>query len=494
MEHLRVLDLGGVHRDLLVESITHLKHLRYLRISNIVQQLPEFVGTHLYTAAPVEDQPPCLQLEAAGQREAEYILSVWYHICQLTVKGCSNLTSLPFGFSHLIRRLTITECANLTSLPWTDLITLEYLMISECPLFQLLDAEQLPPTLQVLYIYANTYETGQCSRHQHFQRLKQVQQCSNEEGADQNLYLVFRNVRDACGAADFCSKTYLQIRTLEIEWDCCTNDKFKVVDSAAEEVLGKLYRPLGGFGYKILNLDKLVIQGYTGSRFAGSFSDRRLPWLRSVSLQQCSNCEILPPLGQLYFLEEIFVEGASSLESFAQDYDISKQGRQETRTDIAFPSLQKLEFRNMPVWKEWLGTKEGDFPRLRKLILKHCPKLRALPHLPPRLKELELEACHELTSLSIFDSRNHATSLISLKPLRWLSLSTTKGTSPILRHMSLTNCPLLLALCEEHPRILAGIPNLLIDGVRVHTKHEKSIRSQIKSIRENGGVSMHDED
>ncbi|MQL95884.1 hypothetical protein Taro_028554 [Colocasia esculenta] len=389
-------------------------------------------------------------------------------------------------FSHMIHRLTISRCANLTSLPWTDLTTLEYLRISECPMFQLLDAQQLPSTLQVLCIYGNSYETEQCSRHQHFQRLKQVRQCS--EGGERNLYLVFRNVHDASAASKFCSMGFTKIYTLDIEWDCCTNDCSNVTDSITHEVLLNI-------NSLCFSSKKLVIRGYTGSAFASWYADffskklhtDFLHRLSSVSLLQCSKCEILPPLSRLFFLKELYVEGASSLGSFMQDYDdMSEEGWQETQTRIAFPELRKLEFHDMPMWKEWLGTREGDFPRLRKLILKHCPKLRALPHLPPSLQELELEACHVLTSLSIFDS-DHTMSLISAKPFRWLSLSTSKGTSPILQHMSLTNCPLLLAWCEGHPRILADIPNLLIDGVRVHTSSGNSIRSQSSYIAAKGG-------
>ncbi|MQM13625.1 hypothetical protein Taro_046554, partial [Colocasia esculenta] len=535
LESLSLINLGALE-DIFISWCTRLPymsgnflellHLQHAQTIKISKNLKEW---WIQRAIPLDDKTN-LYLEDAGQQEADYVLDVFSHICRLTVKKCRNLTSLPLGnqsslvsleisvcrklritsvspqlwqlpclkridvhwvhgaesievvrdsyaeftnvdqrvasfllkeLSHMIRRLTIIRCANLTSLPWTYLTTMEYLIIRECPLFRLSDDEQLPPTLQVLCISGNS-----CVREQVWPR-------PYKQGADQNLYLVFRNVHDASEAADFCSRIYMQIHTLEIEWDCCTNDRFKVLDSVAEEVLGKLYHPLGAFWYKIRKLDKLVIQGYTGSRFGSSLWDRRLHWLSSVTLQQCSNCEILPPLSQLCSLKELFVEGASSLETFAEDYDISEQGWQETQTRIAFPSLQKLEFRNMPVWKEWLGTKEEDFPLLCKLILKQCPKLRVLPHFPPGLRELGLEACHELTSLSIFDSPNHAKSLISLKPRRRQSLSTTKGTSPILRHMSLTNCPLLLALCEEHPRILAGIPNLLIDGVRVQTKHEK---------------------
>ncbi|MQL86300.1 hypothetical protein Taro_018830 [Colocasia esculenta] len=125
--------------------------------------------------------------------------------------------------------------------------------------------------------------------------------------------------------------------------------------------------------------------------------------LSYVSLLQCSKCD-LTPLSGLPFLQELYVEGASSLESVVLDClfpygDMSEWQRQATNTSIAFPCLQKLEFHDMPVWKEWLGTKEGDSSFLWKLVLKHCLRLRALPHLPPGLKELILEGCQELRSL-----------------------------------------------------------------------------------------------
>ncbi|MQL95887.1 hypothetical protein Taro_028557 [Colocasia esculenta] len=51
MEHLRVLDLGGVRLYGFPESIARLKHLRYLRISDFFKELPKFVGNmyHLQT-------------------------------------------------------------------------------------------------------------------------------------------------------------------------------------------------------------------------------------------------------------------------------------------------------------------------------------------------------------------------------------------------------------------------------------------------------------
>ncbi|MQM20794.1 hypothetical protein Taro_053821 [Colocasia esculenta] len=360
-------------------ELSHLPCVQKIKIQDIYQ-VGLIDAVHFSPAAPLEDQP-CLQLEDVGRREAEYILGMCSHICRLTVKRCSNLTSLPFGFSNMICQLTITECANLASLPWTDLITLEYLRISDCPLFRLLDAKQLPPTLQVLCIYENPHHT---------------EQCSNGGGGERNLYLMFHNVHDASVALKFCCMNFTKIHCLDIEWDCCNNDWFNVTDAITEEVLSNFYS-------LCFSSKKLVFRGsenFLSKKLCSDFLHSRLS---SVSLLQCSTCEILPALCKLPFLEVLYVGGASNLENVVLDslssYDqMTEREWQATYTSIAFPHLQKLEFHDMPVWKEWLGAKEGDFPFLWKLVLEHCPRLRALPHLPPGLKELYLEDCEELRS------------------------------------------------------------------------------------------------
>ncbi|MQM14350.1 hypothetical protein Taro_047279, partial [Colocasia esculenta] len=164
--------------------LTKLTALKYLQISEC-NQLQLSSGS-----LQLPQSSSMLEMNIQCIRGAEYVRVLFSPGCTEALEtSCLKLTNvdnlealfLLNEFSHMIHRLTITRCANLASLPWTDLTTLEYLTVSQCSMFQLLDAKQLPSTLQVLCIYGNPYETEQCSRHQHFQRLKQIQQCSDEE-------------------------------------------------------------------------------------------------------------------------------------------------------------------------------------------------------------------------------------------------------------------------------------------------------------------------
>ena len=62
----------------------------------------------------------------------------------------------------------------------------------------------------------------------------------------------------------------------------------------------------------------------------------------------------------------------------------------------AFPSLETLSFNDMKEWEEWQRM-TGAFPRLQRLFLKNCPKLKG--HLPedlPHLKNLSIVNCEQL--------------------------------------------------------------------------------------------------
>ncbi|KAL7203596.1 hypothetical protein ACSBR2_016794 [Camellia fascicularis] len=61
------------------------------------------------------------------------------------------------------------------------------------------------------------------------------------------------------------------------------------------------------------NLKELHIEGYLGTRFPTWIGDPLFSNMADLSLDNCRNCEFLPPLGQLPFLKKLYIRGMSAL-------------------------------------------------------------------------------------------------------------------------------------------------------------------------------------
>ncbi|XP_039136119.1 putative disease resistance protein At3g14460 [Dioscorea cayenensis subsp. rotundata] len=200
------------------------------------------------------------------------------------------------------------------------------------------------------------------------------------------------------------------------------------------------------------SLDDLVIENFFGGRYprwmlSNSFSTAFLE-LTYLQLRDCANCPQLPQLGQLPQLKYLRIKGATAVVSIGPEF----LGNGELAAS-AFPNLEYLVFLDMINWEEWsLTSGEGDnehessrlllFPRLRKLFIDNCPKLKDLPsglnraNIPhlfirsahslsrvsylPALKELEVYDCpmlkcveklESLQSLTLFDQQENNTIL-----------------------------------------------------------------------------------
>ncbi|XP_073102804.1 putative disease resistance protein RGA3 [Elaeis guineensis] len=132
-----------------------------------------------------------------------------------------------------------------------------------------------------------------------------------------------------------------------------------------------------------------------------------LPRLSKLELQSCPKLRALPPLGQLPHLKSLSICGAKAIKTIGPEF----LGPRASSGATSFPKLEELRLSNMHNWEEWsFGMVEGVgeerrgapklLPRLRKLELQWCPKLRALPPLGqlPQLK-LELSSCPKLRAL-----------------------------------------------------------------------------------------------
>ncbi|TMW93283.1 hypothetical protein EJD97_011921 [Solanum chilense] len=64
-----------------------------------------------------------------------------------------------------------------------------------------------------------------------------------------------------------------------------------------------------------------------------------------------------------------------------------------------FNSLEKLEFAEMPEWKQWHVLGKGEFPALHDLFIDDCPKLIGkFPEKLCSLRGLRISKCLELSA------------------------------------------------------------------------------------------------
>ncbi|XP_003598880.2 putative disease resistance protein RGA3 [Medicago truncatula] len=138
-----------------------------------------------------------------------------------------------------------------------------------------------------------------------------------------------------------------------------------------------------------INLMRLTIKDYRGSRFPNWLGVHHLPNLVSLELLGCKLRSQLPPLGQLPSLKKLSISGCDGIDIIGTEicgYNSSND---------PFRSLETLRFEHMSEWKEWLCLE--CFHLLQELCIKHCPKLKSsLPQHLPSLQKLKIIDCQEL--------------------------------------------------------------------------------------------------
>ncbi|KAF3620138.1 hypothetical protein T459_34803 [Capsicum annuum] len=123
------------------------------------------------------------------------------------------------------------------------------------------------------------------------------------------------------------------------------------------------------------NIKELQISGYRGIQFPNWLADHsflkllvQLPCLKFLSIRK------------MHRITEVTEEFYGSLPS-----------------KKPFNSLEKLEFAEMPEWKQWHVLGNGEFPALQDLSIEDCPKLiRKLPENLCSLTKLRISRCPEL--------------------------------------------------------------------------------------------------
>ncbi|XP_050139810.1 putative disease resistance RPP13-like protein 1 [Malus sylvestris] len=243
------------------------------------------------------------------------------------------------------------------------------------------------------------------------------------------------NLQNVVGAIDALLKDKKDLNEVELSWGSVVSD-----DYVKERQVLESLQPS-------VKLVKLTIRSYGGTSFPNWVGDSSFSNLQVMRLIDCCKCSSLPPVGQLPALKELYVERMEFVTSVSVEFYGGNQ---------PFPSLEKLEFMDMPAWEEWVPSPSGgespDFPRLKNLTLINCEKLRG--NLPPHLPSLKIlwvsncEVLHE----------NRASNVLNMESLR-----------PSLEEVQIRGCPglsLLLKTTETLPSLQMLHINLVGTGTQ----------------------------
>ncbi|VVA37674.1 PREDICTED: putative disease resistance, partial [Prunus dulcis] len=360
-----------------------------------------------------------------------------------------------------LRVLTLSTYGNIVELPNSigKLIHLRYLDLSNTGI------ERLPVTFCTLYSLQTLLLAGCWSL---FELPTDMRKLINLRHLDcsgtQIEEMPLDNVVDGRDALQANLKNKQDLKDLELAWGSKDADHSEKM----RDVLDKLQPGM--------NLEKLTIKHYGGTCFPNWLGDSALNKIKVLRLEGCRYCFELPPLGQLPSLKELNICRMEFLRTLGPEF--------YGQPFQPFQSLEMMEFREMAEWEEWVpsGSEGPNFPRLRRLILSRCPKLRgSLPCDLPCLKELSVKGCGVLhdqratATTSTSTSLNYnsleeleiedgcQTGLLSLLETKLLSRLYVRRFNDIqclpninrLQSLSLWRCPRLLSFPED------GLPTSL---------------------------------
>ncbi|CAK8530603.1 unnamed protein product [Lathyrus sativus] len=289
------------------------------------------------------------------------------------------IQTLPESLCNLynLQTLKLCNCVQLTMLPndMQNLVNLCHLGILGTKL------EEMPKEMSKLthLQHLSCFVVGKHEKN----GIKELGTLSNLHGS--LVISKLENVTNSLEAskAHIMDKKYLD--ELLFKWSEDAKNHFTYSQSEMD-ILGKLQ--------PAKNLKRLYICGYRGTRFPEWIGDPSYHNLTELSLYHCHNCCILPPLGQLRSLKDLKIRAMSMLETIGSEYGDSFSG-------ILFPSLERLEFREMPCWEVWHHSHESDvsFPVLKSLAIIDCPRLHGcLPSHLPVVETIKIIRCNQVDS------------------------------------------------------------------------------------------------
>ena len=176
--------------------------------------------------------------------------------------------------------------------------------------------------------------------------------------------------------------------------------------------------------------------------------------LEMLKLSGFGQLEPLPPLGKLPSLESLEILDMDSVKKMSVEFlgiechDKKDKGLTAHTDTVLFQNLISLTFCGLKELEEWDGIggmREGNcvsiMPRLEKLTIRDCPKLKALPDFLDRtlLQELIIEYCSEISNCNMLLTRLTKLKVLVLNQCKNLEQLPSLGKLQCLESLSLWN-------------------------------------------------------
>nr|KAJ0218819.1 hypothetical protein LSAT_V11C300148230 [Lactuca sativa] len=427
---------------ILTDLVRDLPLLRVLSFSELsISEVPEFIGSMKHLRY--------LNLSKTEITHLPDNVCDLYNLQTLIVSGCYSLKKLPENFSKLkkLRHFDMRDTPLLKKMP---------LGIGEL--------KSLRTLSKIIIEGDNGFSITK------LKDLKDLQGKISFKGLDK--------VQNPMHAQEV-NLSHRRLSELEVEWsDVFDNYRKEVVE---QEVLNVM-KPHNE------NLKHLSIVSYGGTKFPSWVGDPSFHRLAEVTLNGCKKCTSLPLLGQLPSLKELVIEGMDEVKVVGLEF--------LGTTDLAFPSLEFLSFRDMQGWEVWStynsGVVDTAFPCLQDLWLYGCPNLVGV----------SIEALPSLRGLSIYDCGHEVlTSLVRVaSSITRLSISSISGLNDqvwggvieylgAIEEVRITGCNEIRYLWEseaEASKVLVNLRTLFVNNcsnlVSLGEKEEDNCGSNLTSL------------
>nr|TKS04594.1 hypothetical protein D5086_0000143190 [Populus alba] len=316
------------------------------------------------------------------------------HLRHLNVASCYQLESLPETMCDLcnLQSLNVTLCASLKELPNAigKLIKLRHLRVVLSGVAFIPKGIERITCLQTLDVFIVCGGGENESKAANLRELKDL----NHIGGSLRIRNLGGGKEDASDAAEAQLKNKKRLLCLQLDFDF----------NRENDILLEVLQPPS-------DLENLTMYSYGGLDLPNWMMT--LTRLQKLTLRDCENVEVLPPLGRLPNLESLVLSSMKVRRLDAGFLGIEKDenasiNEGEIARVTAFPKLKKLWMDGLGEVEEWegierrVGEEDADttsiisiMPQLQYLGIEYCQLLRALPDyvLAAPLQALGIRGC-----------------------------------------------------------------------------------------------------